>query len=107
VRRAETARAPRTIATIGPAFARALDLCGWDGQWHRRAYYDYGTPIGSASSDECRIDAIAQAWSVMSGVASPERTRYRLGLEADGRPHAVTVTIHDAVEADIEGSAEG
>jgi cyclic beta-1,2-glucan synthetase len=55
------------------ALARALDLSGWDGQWYRRAYYDDGTPIGSATSDECRIDAIAQAWAVMSGVASSER----------------------------------
>ena len=43
----------------------------WDGQWYRRGYYDDGTPLGSDESAECKIDAIAQSWSVMSGVADP------------------------------------
>ncbi|HEX7023638.1 MAG TPA: hypothetical protein VF187_02375, partial [Gemmatimonadales bacterium] len=51
----------------------ALNDGGWDGAWYRRAYYDDGTPIGSARSDECRIDAIAQAWAVLSGSAPAER----------------------------------
>ncbi|MEO8139251.1 MAG: carbohydrate-binding protein, partial [Gemmatimonadota bacterium] len=45
-----------------------LDL-SWDGEWYRRAYYDDGTPLGSAQSDECRIDSIAQSWAVLSGAA--------------------------------------
>ncbi len=52
---------------------RALNAGGWDGQWYRRAYYDDGDPLGSAESDECRIDLIAQAWSVLSGASPPER----------------------------------
>jgi N,N'-diacetylchitobiose phosphorylase len=51
----------------------ALNDGGWDGAWYRRAYYDDGTPLGTAAGDECRIDAIAQAWAVISGVAPPER----------------------------------
>lgn len=51
---------------------------GWDGRWYRRAYYDDGTVIGSAQSDECRIDVIAQAWSVLSGVASPDHAAQAL-----------------------------
>ncbi|MEX2586104.1 MAG: glucoamylase family protein [Balneolaceae bacterium] len=47
---------------------------GWDGSWYLRAFFDDGTPLGSASSQECRIDAISQSWAVLSGVASPERT---------------------------------
>ena len=39
----------------------------WDGEWYRRGYYDDGTPLGSALSDECKIDAIAQSWAVLSG----------------------------------------
>ncbi len=39
----------------------------WDGEWFRRAYYDDGTPLGSASSDECQIDSISQSWAVLSG----------------------------------------
>jgi cyclic beta-1,2-glucan synthetase len=53
--------------------ATALDEAGWDGSWYRRAFYDNGEPLGSAASDECQIDAIAQAWAVLSGVAPPER----------------------------------
>jgi cyclic beta-1,2-glucan synthetase len=45
----------------------------WDGDWYRRAYFDDGTPLGSAQNDECRIDSIAQSWSVLSGAADPER----------------------------------
>jgi cellobiose phosphorylase len=52
-----------------------LEQHGWDGDWYRRAYFDDGTPLGSTSSPECRIDSIAQSWSVLSGVAAPERAR--------------------------------
>jgi cellobiose phosphorylase len=51
----------------------ALELHGWDGEWYRRAYFDDGTPLGSSGNSECRIDSIAQSWSVLSGVASPAR----------------------------------
>ena len=40
---------------------------GWDGDWYRRGYYDDGTPLGSRDSDECKIDVIAQSWSLMAG----------------------------------------
>ncbi len=53
--------------------AEALNDAGWDGAWYRRAYYDNGAPIGSAQSDECRIDALAQAWAVLSRAAPAER----------------------------------
>ena len=53
--------------------AAALERDGWDGAWYRRGFFDDGTPLGSAQSEECRIDAIAQSWAVISGGASPER----------------------------------
>jgi cyclic beta-1,2-glucan synthetase len=53
--------------------SQALNDAGWDGAWYRRAYYDNGEPLGSVRSDECRIDAIAQAWAVISGVAPADR----------------------------------
>ncbi len=56
------------------ALQKALDEA-WDGEWYRRAYFDDGTPLGSASNTECRIDAIAQSWSVLSGGADPARAR--------------------------------
>jgi cyclic beta-1,2-glucan synthetase len=55
------------------ALRLALNDAGWDGAWYRRAYYDDGTPMGSSTSDECRIDGLVQAWSVLSGVAPRDR----------------------------------
>jgi cyclic beta-1,2-glucan synthetase len=51
----------------------ALENDAWDGDWYRRAYFDDGTPLGSVSNSECRIDSIAQSWSVISGAADPAR----------------------------------
>ena len=51
----------------------ALERNGWDGGWYRRGFFDDGTPLGSAQNEECRIDAIAQSWAVISGGASRER----------------------------------
>ena len=48
--------------------ATMLELA-WDGDWYRRAYYDDGSPLGSAQNDECKIDSIAQTWAVLSGAA--------------------------------------
>ncbi len=55
------------------ALREALEREGWDGDWYRRGYFDDGTPLGSASSRECRIDSIAQSWGVISGAADPAR----------------------------------
>jgi cyclic beta-1,2-glucan synthetase len=51
---------------------KAVEAYGWDGNWYRRAYFDDGTPLGSASNDECQIDAIAQSWAIIAG-CDPER----------------------------------
>jgi len=51
-----------------------LEEHGWDGEWYRRAYFDDGTPLGSANNPECRIDSIAQSWSVLSGAADQGRS---------------------------------
>jgi len=55
------------------SLTKALETAGWDGAWYRRAYYDDGTPLGSAQSDEAKIDTIAQSWSIISGLAPKER----------------------------------
>ncbi|MEZ4413902.1 MAG: glucoamylase family protein [Gemmatimonadales bacterium] len=57
------------------SLTEAVREAGWDGQWFRRAYFDDGTPLGSSTNDECRIDSIAQSWSVISGVADPAQAR--------------------------------
>jgi cellobiose phosphorylase len=51
----------------------ALEKEAWDGAWYRRAWFDDGTPLGAHGNLECRIDSIAQSWSVLSGMASPAR----------------------------------
>jgi cyclic beta-1,2-glucan synthetase len=47
----------------------------WDGKWYRRAYFDDGTPLGSAENDECRIDSLAQSWAVIAGGDRGRATR--------------------------------
>src|SRR5690606_375630 len=46
---------------------------GWDGEWYLRAFFDDGTLLGSKNNEECRIDAIAQSWAVLSGAADKGR----------------------------------
>jgi cyclic beta-1,2-glucan synthetase len=52
-----------------------LERHAWDGAWYRRAWFDDGTPLGSAGNTECQIDSISQSWSVLSGAGDPQRTR--------------------------------
>ncbi len=52
-----------------------IEQHGWDGEWYRRAYFDDGSPLGSASNPECQIDSIAQSWSVLSGAGDASRSR--------------------------------
>jgi cyclic beta-1,2-glucan synthetase len=60
-------------------YVAAVETHGWDGEWYRRAYFDDGTPLGSRESDECRIDSIAQSWSVISGAGDPRRQVQAMG----------------------------
>ncbi|MDD1616957.1 MAG: phosphorylase, partial [Methylococcaceae bacterium] len=53
----------------------AVEAEAWDGAWYRRAYFDDGSPLGSATNAECRIDSIAQSWGVISGAADSERAQ--------------------------------
>ena len=63
----------RRYAGFRSHLATALNEHGWDGEWYRRAWYDDGAVLGSAASDECQIDALAQAWAVISKAAPCER----------------------------------
>jgi cellobiose phosphorylase len=54
---------------------RNIEKNGWDGEWYRRAYFDNGLPLGSASNDECQIDSISQSWSVLSGAGDTDRSK--------------------------------
>ena len=56
--------------------AKVLELA-WDGDWYLRGYYDEGMPLGSVQSEECRIDAVAQSWAVLSGAPTMHRRAER------------------------------
>jgi cyclic beta-1,2-glucan synthetase len=65
----------RRVALYGSEAARLAQVLelAWDGNWYLRGYYDDGTPLGSGQSEECKIDAIAQSWAVLSGAALAQR----------------------------------
>ncbi len=79
-----TRRGDAAFAKLCEAQARQLheniEKNAWDGQWYRRAYFDNGEPLGSATNEECQIDSLPQSWSVISGAGDPERSR--MALEA-------------------------
>lgn len=54
--------------------AEVIEATAWDGAWYRRAYFDDGTPLGSKENSEASIDSLAQSWSVIAGLAQPERS---------------------------------
>ena len=80
--RQERARAA-TWRSHAVALQTSLERDGWDGNWYRRGFFDDGTPFGSSASDECRIDSIAQSWSVISGAADPARAERAMAAVED------------------------
>jgi cyclic beta-1,2-glucan synthetase len=72
--RGDDARAQRWL-DARQGWIAALHDAGWDGAWFRRAFFDNGDPLGSDVNTECRIDLIAQAWSVLSGASTPAFTK--------------------------------
>ena len=52
-----------------------LNKNAWDGNWYRRAYFDDGTPLGSAENDECQIDSLSQSWAVISKAGEEDKTK--------------------------------
>ncbi|MDP4145840.1 MAG: glucoamylase family protein [Bacillota bacterium] len=62
-------------AEISEFIKENTDKNAWDGNWYRRAYFDDGTPLGSAENDECQIDSLAQSWGIISKAAPEERSK--------------------------------
>ena len=52
-----------------------IEQNAWDGNWYLRAFFDDGTPLGSAKNQECKIDSIPQSWSVLSGAGQAVHSR--------------------------------
>jgi cellobiose phosphorylase len=67
-----------TCATEAVRLRGHIEQHAWDGGWYRRAYFDDGTPLGSAQSVECQIDSLPQSWAVLSGAGEPGRSRQAL-----------------------------
>jgi cellobiose phosphorylase len=70
--RGDTTFADECLAR-GRLLRENIENHGWDGQWYRRAYFDSGEPLGSASNPECQIDSLPQSWSILAGVSDPKR----------------------------------
>lgn len=64
--------AARKYQDDAAALKERINRSSWDGAWYRRAYFDDGTALGTAGNQECRIDSIAQSWSVLSGAGEKE-----------------------------------
>jgi cyclic beta-1,2-glucan synthetase len=80
------------------ALQLALETKAWDGDWYRRAFYDDGTPLGTAADTECRIESMAQSWAVISGAGDPERARRAMCAVGEHlvRPDAGLVALFTA-----------
>ena len=61
------------ICKIKENLKRALNTNGWDGRWYKRAFMDDGNTLGSMENEECRIDSIAQSWSVISNAGDNDK----------------------------------
>jgi cyclic beta-1,2-glucan synthetase len=65
-------------------------------QWYRRAYFDDGTPLGSAANDECRIDSICPELVGALGRGDPGgRAGHGVGGPAPGRRDAGLIQLFD------------
>jgi len=72
-----------TCATEAAKLRANIAEHAWDGGWYRRAYFDDGTPLGSATNPECQIDSLPQSWSVLSGAGDPDRSALALAAVDD------------------------
>jgi cellobiose phosphorylase len=73
-RRGDTQFADRAVAEAA-RLQQNIEREAWDGAWYVRAYFDDGSPLGSAVNPECRIDSISQSWAVLSGAGESGRAR--------------------------------
>ena len=60
-----------------------IEQNAWDGSWYMRAFFDDGTPLGSAKNQECKIDSIPQSWSVLSGAGQAAHSREAMNAAYD------------------------
>ena len=85
-------------STIYLQHAEAMAACvfehGWDGEWFRRAYDDFGKPVGSRECEEGQIFIEPQGICVMAGLGIEDgRARQALDSVADrlATPHGIVL----------------
>jgi len=60
------------------ALGKSVNSHCWDGEWYIRAFKDNGDPVGVSSAKQGKIFINSQTWSVISGLATPERAEKSL-----------------------------
>ena len=73
IEKRENEDAAKKYIEIKEKLRKALNDRGWDGRWYKRAYMDDGNVLGSIENEECRIDSIAQSWSVISNAGDNDK----------------------------------
>ncbi len=79
---------------LGCHMADVVSQHGWDGSWFRRAYDDFGNPIGSQSCQEGQIYIEPQGICVMAGIGlQDERAEQALNAVHDrlATPHGIVL----------------
>ena len=59
--------------TVIKQLKKSINTNAWDGRWFKRAFTDDGRALGSLQNDECKIDSIAQSWSVISNIGDNDK----------------------------------
>ena len=95
--RGEHLRATRWETAL-QGWRTALDTAAWDGGWYRRAFFVDGSALGSHTQAEARIDLIAQAWAVLSGVSGSERWRERQRMAMDAVETQLVQVDHGLIQ---------
>ncbi|MBI9050601.1 MAG: hypothetical protein JEZ00_14365 [Anaerolineaceae bacterium] len=65
----------KEFETAYETMRKQVEQEAWDGEWYVRYYDDQGVPSGSKENEYSKIYLNAQSWSVISGYASPERSK--------------------------------
>ncbi len=85
----------------------AIEKHAWDGDHYLRGYYDDGTPLGANDAAECRIDSIAQSWSVLSGAAEKKRSSIAMNSVLErlrDEDAGISEALHPAFRENGKGS---
>ena len=61
----------------------ALKRYGFDGKWYRRGYYDDGSVLGGNEREDCKIDALPQAFAaILASESGFEKEKAKMAMDA-------------------------